>query len=146
MHVLQLRAVLAWVVVRRLVRIRLKLRVRNWNPHFISEVLEVIQGQLLHLVGGVAALKALAKAVTLYCLCNDYCRLALVVHCCLIGGINLVVVVSTALEAPDLVIGQVCNHGAGSWVTRKEVVPDKATGLCLVGLVVPVWGFVHQVH
>ena len=104
MHVLDFRAVAAWAVVGRLIRVCLKLSVRNWHAHCIAECLEVIQGHLLHLVGSVATLEALAKAIPLDCLRDDYGGLTLVANGSLVGGINLVVVVTTAFEVPDLVV------------------------------------------
>ena len=77
-HVLDFRAVAAWAVVGRLIRVCLKLSVSNWHAHCIAECLEVIQGHLLHLVGSVATLEALAKAIPLDCLRDDYGGLTLV--------------------------------------------------------------------
>ena len=109
MHVLDFRAVATWVVVGRLIRVCLKLGICNWHTHGIAEGLEVIQGHLLHLVGSVSALEALAKAIALDCLRDDYGWLALVAHGSLVSGIDLVVVVATALELPNLVVREVFN-------------------------------------
>jgi hypothetical protein len=42
----------------RLVGVFFQFRVRNGNPHVVAERLQVIQRQLLHLVGGVSTFEA----------------------------------------------------------------------------------------
>ena len=96
-------------------------------------------------MGGVAALEALAKAVALHCLSDDDCWLTLVVHGRLVCRVDLLVVMAASLEAPNLVIAKVGDHGRGPWVPCKEVLPDKGSGFSLEGLVVTIWCVVHQV-
>jgi hypothetical protein len=52
---------------------------------------------------------------------------------------------STALETPDLVVGEVLDHGEGARVAAEEVLANITTRLRLVGLVVAVGGAVHEV-
>src|SRR5262249_42145410 len=56
-HVLDLVRLLAWVEVRRDVRVRFQRGVWNLQVEAVAEGLEVLQRQLLHLVGGVARLE-----------------------------------------------------------------------------------------
>ena len=104
MHVLNLRCVLARVEVRRLIRVLFELRIRDWNSQFVSKALEVVESQLLHLVSGVSTLERLAEREALDGLRKDDGRLALVLNSRLVGGVKLAVVVTSALESPDLII------------------------------------------
>ena len=65
------------------------------------------QRQLLHLVGGVAALEVLAEGVALDGVRQDHRRLALVRHRRRVRRVDLAVVVAAALEVPDLAVGDV---------------------------------------
>jgi hypothetical protein len=60
-------------------------------------------------------------------------------------GVELAVVVATALEAPDLVVGERIDHGPGARIPAEEVLPHVRAGLGLVGLEVAVRRGVHEV-
>ena len=96
-HVLNLRRIASWVEVRRLVRVFFKLDIANRNAKLITEALEVLQCQLLHLVSCIATLKRLTKGVALDGLGQDNGWLPLVLHGCLVSRVNLAVVMATAL-------------------------------------------------
>ena len=145
-HVRDLRGVGARVVVRDVVRVLLDLLVRDRDAVAVPEHLEVVHRQLLHLVRGVAALEGLAQAVALDGVGQDHGGLALVLHGGLVGGVDLLVVVAAALEAPDLVVGHVRHHLLGDGGPAEEVVAHEAAGLGLVGLVVAVERLVHDAH
>ena len=124
MQVLDALVVVTGVVERRLVGISFKRGIRNRNVHLVTELLEVLERQLLHLVGRVATLEAGAEAVTLDGLRKDDRRLSLVLACCLEGSVNLAVVVATALEVPDLVVSEVLNHLECARVAAEEVLSN----------------------
>ncbi|EME17209.1 arginase/agmatinase/formimionoglutamate hydrolase, arginase family protein [Rhodococcus triatomae BKS 15-14] len=144
-HVPDLRGVGTGVVVRRQVRVLLQLRVGDRDPLQVTERLEVVEGELLHLVGGVAALEVLAEGVALDGVRQDHRRLALVRHRGGVGGVDLAVVVTTALEVPDLLVAEVLDEFLGARVAAEEVFANVAAVVGLVGLVVAVGGDVHQV-
>ena len=95
--------------------------------HPVPESLEVIQGELFHLMGCVSTLEALTKAITLHCLRDNDGWLAFVRQSSLVGRVDLLVVVATTLEAPNLVIAVTLNKLLGSLVTGKEVVANEPT-------------------
>ncbi|PQM48084.1 hypothetical protein C1Y40_01720 [Mycobacterium talmoniae] len=144
-QVADLRRVRAGVVVRRQVRVVVQLLVGDRDSHGIPEVLEVLQPELLHLVGGVAAGEVGAQPVALDGLGQDHRRLTLVLDGRSVGRVQLAVVVAAALEVPDLLIGQVGDQRLGARVAAEEVVAHVAAVVGLIGLVVPVGGDVHQV-
>ncbi|CAH0213186.1 hypothetical protein SRABI128_02023 [Microbacterium sp. Bi128] len=145
-HVLDRLVVLAGVVVRRLVGVLLQLRVRDRDVHRVAEGLEVVQRQLLHLVGRVAALEVRTEAVALDGLGEDDGRLALVLLGRLECREHLAVVVATALEAPDLLVGIVLDELEGAGVASEEVLANVRAVLGLVCLIVTVRGAVHEVE
>ena len=63
-----------------------------------------------------------------------------------VGGVDLAVVVATALEVPDLGVGHLLDERLGARVAAEEVVADVGAVVGLVGLVVAVGRGVHQVH
>ena len=113
----------------------------------VPEAFEVLQRQLLHLVGGVAPREVRPQGVALDRLGQDDRRLAVVVHRRLIGRIHLVVVEAAPLELPpDVLVGPVRHHRPGARVLTEEVLPHIAAIVGAEGLVVAVGGLVHQVH
>lgn len=145
-HVADLRRLRAGVVVRREVGVLFELFVADRNALCVTEILEVGQRELLHLVGGVAALEVRAQRVTLDGLGQDDGRLALVIHRCAVRGVHLAVIVAAALEVPDLGVRHLLDELLGAWVAAEEVVADVGAVVGLVGLVVTVGRGVHQVH
>ncbi len=136
---------LAGVEERRLIGVLLERGIRDRDAHLVAERLEVVERELLHLVGRVAALEARAEAVALDGLGEDDGRLALVLGCRLERRVHLAVVVAAALELPDLVVGEPLDHRQGPRIAPEEVLADEAAGLGLVGLVVAVGRAVHEV-
>ncbi len=146
LHVLDGLVVLAGVVVRRQVGVRLELGVRDRHAHLVAELLEVVERELLHLVGRVATLEARAQTVALDGLGVDERGLARVLAGRLEGRVHLAVVVAAALEVPDLVVGVALDELRGALVAPEEVLADVGTALGLVGLVVAVGRAVHEVE
>ena len=144
-QVLDRRAVVAGVEVRREVRVLLQLGVRDRDAQLVTELLEVVERELLHLVGRVAALEALAEAVALDRLGEDDRRLALVLDGSLERGVHLAVVVTAATQAPHLVVGHALDELERLGIAAEEVLAHVGAVLGLVGLVVAVGRLVHQI-
>ena len=106
-----------------------------------AEVLEILQGEFLHLVRGVARLEVGAQAVALDRVGQDHCGLALELGRSLVGGVDLVVIVPATLQIPDLVIGEVRGEFLGLRGLPEEVFLDEPAGFGLVGLVVTIAGW-----
>ena len=136
---------IAGVVIRRLVHIRLESGIGDGDAHVIAEGFEVLERQLLHLVSGVAALEAWTEAVALDRLCQNDGGLALVVHCGFESRVDLAVVVATTLEVPDLIVGHVRDHRQSFGVAAEEVLANIGAIFGFVGLVVAIGRAVHQV-
>ena len=146
-HVLDGRVLRAGVVVRRQVGVALELLVRDGDVQRVPECLEVVDGELLHLVGGVAPREVPAQAVALDGLGQDHRRLAVVVHCRLVGRIHLAVVVAAPLEVPpDVRVRPVLHHRLGARVATEKVLADVGAVVGSEGLIVAISGGVHQVH
>ena len=133
------------MVVRRQVRVALELGVGDRHADLVAERLEVLERQLLHLVGRVAALERRAERVALDRLRQDDRRSALVLHRGLVGGVDLAVVVRAALEVPDVVVGHVLDQLLRPRVATEEVLADVGAVVGLVGLEVAVRRGVHEV-
>ena len=101
-------------------------------------------GQLLHLVGRVAALEVAAQGPALDGLREDDRGLALVLAGRAVGGVHLAVVVAASLESPDLVVCHRLDKFRGSWVASEEVFANECAVFGLIGLVVAVGRVVHQ--
>ena len=143
LQVLDLLVVLARVVVRRVVRV-LELAVGDLQVEPVAEGLEVLGGQLLHLVGGVLALQGVDRPA-LDGLGQDHRRLADVLGRGLERRVHLAVVVAAAGEHLDLLVAHVRDHPLQPRV-GEEVVPDVRAVLDQVGLELSVRGGVHLVH
>jgi hypothetical protein len=144
-QVLDRLVLLAGVVVRRQVRVGLELLVRDRDALLVAELLEVVERELLHLVGGVAAREVRAQAVALDGLGQDDGRLAVVRGRGGVGCVHLAVVVPAALELPDLGVAHRVDERLGPRVPAEEVVADVGAVVGLVGLEVAVRRGVHQV-
>ena len=144
-QVLDRLVVLVGLEVRREVGVLLELRIRDRHVRAVAESLEVVEGELLHLVGRIAALEARAEGVALHRLRQDDGGLALVLGGCLESRVHLSVVVAAALEVPNVVVGVALDKLERTGVTAEEVLPHIGTALGLVGLVVTVGRGVHQV-
>ena len=111
----------------------------------VAQGLEVVQRQLLHLVGGVTAGEVAAQEVALDRVRQDDGGLALVLRGRLVRGVHLAVVVAAALQGPDLVVGPVLDELGGARVAAEEVLADVGAVVGLEGLVVAVEGLHHEV-
>ncbi len=144
-QVADLRRVRPRVVVRRQVGVALQVGVGDRDAQGVPEQLQVVQGHLLHLVGGVAALEVRAEAVALDGVRQDHGGLTGGLHGRLVGRVHLAVVVAAPLEVPDLLVAQLGDQLLGARVAAEEVLPDVGAVVGLVGLVVTVRGDVHEV-
>ena len=110
----------------------------------VAEPLGVVEGELLHLVGGVAALERLDRPA-LDRLGQDHRRLADVLGGGVERGVHLAVVVAAARQLADLLVAHVLDHPAQPRVAAEEVLADVLAGLDRVGLELAVRGGVHPV-
>ncbi|ETJ03975.1 MAG: Arginase/agmatinase/formimionoglutamate hydrolase, arginase family [Actinomyces urogenitalis DORA_12] len=111
----------------------------------VAQALEVVELELLHLVGRVAAREVGAQQVALDRVGQDDRGLALVLHGRLVGGVHLAVVVTAALQGPDLLVGPVLDQLGGPRVTVEEVLAHVGAVVGLEGLVVAVERLHHEV-
>ena len=111
----------------------------------VAEHLELVGGELLDLVGGVARLDAGAERPSLDRLRQDDRRAAFVLHRHLVGRVELPVVVPAAWEHAEVVVGEVLDEALEAWVGAEEVLADVAARLDRVLLELPVDGGVHLV-
>ena len=132
-------------VVRGHVGIALEFLVRDRDLQAVAQLLGVLERQLLHLVRRVTSREVRAQRVALNGVGEDDCRLAGVLHGCLVGRVDLAVVVAAALEFPELVVGPVLDHFLGARVAAEEVFAHVGAVVRAEGLVVAVQGFVHDV-
>ena len=144
-HVLDALVLGARVEVRREVRVRVDLLVRDRDVQRVAQRLEVVALELLHLVRGVAPGEAGAQAVALDGVRQDDRRLPRVLAGGLVGGVDLAVVVPAALERPDLVVGHLLDERLGPRVAAEEVLADERAVLGPERLEVAVGRRVHQV-
>ncbi len=75
-------------------------------------------------MGGIAGLKALAERPTLYGLGEDDCGGVVLLGGMAVGGIDLLVVVTTAGQVGQLLVGKVFDHGPQARVRAEEVLAD----------------------
>ena len=147
-HVLVLDGVLRRDVVRRVVGVDRVLGDLVVQVQPVAQGDELVLGHLLDLVGGVAALEALAERPALDRLGQDDRRgaAAEVLRGRLVGGVELAVVVAAAGQVAQLVVGEVGDHLAQAGVGSEEVVADVLAGLDRVALELAVDGGVHLVE
>ena len=110
----------------------------------VPVLLQVVLGQLLHLVRGVLALEGIDRPA-LDGLGQDHRRLADVLGGGVERGVHLAVVVAAARQLHDLVVRHVLDHLPQPWVDPEEVVADVGAVLGRVGLELTVGGGVHPV-
>jgi hypothetical protein len=136
-------AVLARVVERRDV-CAVDLGVGDRDVEAVTEALEVVLGELLHLVGRVAAREGLEQPA-LDGVGQDDRRLTRVLLRGVERCVDLAVVVAASGETLDLLVGQVLDHLAEARVGAEEVLPVVGTGLDRQGLELAVGRTVHLV-
>ena len=141
-HVLDLGRIGSGVVVRRL----LELVVGDRQLQAVAEDLQLVGGELLGLVGDVAALDARAERPALHRLGQDHRRRALVLHGRCVGGVDLAVVVAAASELAQIVVAQVLDERAQSRIGTEEVLADVGAVADGQALVVAVERLVHLVE
>ena len=112
----------------------------------ITEPLQILQGQLLHLMRRVTRLEMRTQPVPLDRLGQDHRGLALELDRGLIRGIHLMVIMPATLQIPDLIIRQMSDHILGLRTLTKEMLPHKRPGLGLIRLVIPIRGLVHHLN
>ena len=140
LHVADLRAVVRRPVEGRL----LQFLVGDGNVEPVAEAGQRPQAHLLLLVGDVHPLAGLAHAVALDRLGEDDRRLPRVLHGRRVGGVDLVRVVAAAVEAPEILVGQVGHHRLELRVLAEEVLAHEAAVLVrLVRLVLAVEDLLH---
>ena len=138
-HVPDLGAVVGRSVERR-VR---DLVVRDRDVEPVAERLERILAHLLLLVGDVLAFARFPHSVAFHRLCEDDGRLAGVLGRFGVCRIDLVRVVSAAVQAPDVLVGQVRDHLLELRVFPEEVLSRIGTALGLEVLVLAVDRLLH---
>ena len=131
------------MVVRRQLRLQGRVGDRQVEP--VAELLELVLGELLHLVRGVARLEVLAERPALDRVGEDHRRLADVLAGRLERRVHLPVVVPAAGQVADLLVRQVLHHLAQPGVAAEEVLADVPARLHAVGLDLPVRRGVHRV-
>ena len=114
------------------------LAVGDRDVETITEYLDVFVGKLLGLVHVVFALAALAHAKTLDGLDQQHCWLALVINRSVVSGVDLLRVMATPAQVPDVVITELGHHLQGLGITTKEMLAHVSTVVGLEGLVVAI--------
>ncbi len=133
------------VVIRRAIRVGLELGIGDGNSKVVAERLENVERKLLHLMDRVATFEGLSEPVALDRLRENHGWLALVCRGGGVGRVELAIVVATAFQIPNLVVGPILDHVRGAWVATEEVLAHVTARLRLVGLEVAVGGAVHEV-
>ncbi len=133
------------MVVRRLVGVVLEHLVGDRDLEPVAQVLEVVQGELLHLVRRVAPREVLPEEVALDRVGEDDRRHAGGLRGGLVGGVHLRVVVTATGETPYLVVGPTLDHLGRARVPAEEVLTDVGAVVGLEGLEVAVGRGVHEV-
>ena len=123
----------------------LELIVGYWQRKAIAHVADRLHRHLLLLMGDVLRFARHAHAVALDGLGQDDRRLALVMGCRVVGGIDLVRIEAAAIEPPDVVIRPVGHHGLQLRRVEK-VLADVRAILALERLVFAVDAFHHPAH
>jgi hypothetical protein len=126
-------------------QVALEVLVGDLQVEPVAQRLELVLVELLHLVGRVAALEALAEGPALDGVGEDHRRLAGLLGRRLERRVDLAVVVAAARQVAQLVVGQVLDHLAQPRVGAEEVLADVVAAGGRVGLELPVGGGVHGV-
>ena len=96
-------------------------------------------------MGRVAALEVMAEAIALNRVRQNDGRLILGLQGLLVGSVNLAVVVATATEVPNLLVGHVLDQLGSARVTAEEVLAHPSAVVSLQRLVVAIAELIHQV-
>ena len=112
--------------------------------HTVAERLEIVKGHLLHLVRGVATCEVLPQEIALDRVSEDDCGRTSELGRCLVRGVDLVEVVATTGQCPDLVIGPVLHHRSCAGIAPEEMFTHVGAVIGLESLVVAVRDGIHQ--
>ena len=112
----------------------------------LAELEQLVLRHLLDLVGGVAALEALAECPALHRLGEDDRRHVGGLCCSLEGGVDLLVVVPTSRQVLDVVVGEMLDQFAQARVGPEEMFADVGAVLGRVTLVLAIDRGVHLVE
>ena len=118
--------------------------VADRNVETVTEVLDGFHVHFLDLVGNVFAFTGVTHAITFNGFGQDHGRTTLGIHRAVIGGVNLVRVMATTVQAPDVVIRHIGNHFLGFRVLTEEIVTGVLAAFGFVVLVLTVDGFFHD--
>ncbi|AIW88360.1 hypothetical protein bwei_5856 [Bacillus mycoides] len=118
--------------------------VRNWNVESVSDVSNTVHVHLLNLVSDVLTFSSVTHTVTLDSVSQDNSSLTLSFLSLLESSVDLLWVVTTSVQSPDLFVSPVSNQSSSFWVLTEEVFSNVSTVLRLESLVVTVNSFVHQ--
>ncbi|SLM99327.1 Alkyl hydroperoxide reductase subunit C-like protein [Brachybacterium faecium] len=125
-------------------RIGVELRIGDRDAQMVAERREILEGQRLHLVGGVAALETGPQPVPLDGLRQDHGGSAGVLDGRPIGRIHLAGVVGASPERPEIVVGESADQVLRHRGAAEEVVPQEPAGFAAERLVVAVERLVHD--
>ena len=139
-HINHFRAIRFWLVVRN----TFKLIIFDRQVETITEVLQIVDRQFLNTVGHVGSFAGCAGAVALNSLGQNNGWCAFVVYSGVVCSVNLVWIVTTTVQLPDILIRQVFHHLQGFWIATEEVFTGPGTAFVLAILIVAVHGFIHQ--
>ena len=124
----------------------LELVIGDRHLEAVAECLDRGGAHLLLLMGDVLALARLAHAVALHGLRQDHRGLAHVLHRRRIRRVDLVRIVSAAVQAPDIVVRHVGNHIEQFRILAEEVLAHKRAVLRLESLILAVNAFLHALQ
>ena len=117
--------------------------IRERQAEAIPKVLQIVQIELLHLMGGVFRFPGIPHAIALDRLGQDDSGLALVVRRGVVGRKHLERIVAAAVQAHDVVVREVFHQLAQLRTAAEEVFARVAAALGLVVLVFAIHGLVH---
>ena len=108
-------------------------------------MLQVLQSELLHLVGCIAALKVVAQAVALNGVGQNDGGAVFGLHRTLESCVDLAVIVAAALELPNFLVGHVLDEFLCLLVAVEEELAHVGTVVGAEGLEITIMRGVHQV-
>ena len=112
----------------------------------VAKRLQVVGVQFFLLVRDVESLSGRPHAIALDGFGQNDRRLILVRDGSTIGGIYLVRIVPTAIQAPQVLIGHVGDHRLKLRVLAEEMLADVCAIAGAVGLEIPVHAFLHPLE
>ena len=119
-------------------------RCLEWEVETIAEDFDVFVSQLFGLVNRVFAFTCAAHAKAFDGFDQQHSGLTLVFHSSSVGGINLLWVVATTAQIPNIVIAHLGHHLQGLRIAAKEMLAHIGAVIGFEGLVVAIQGFHHD--